>query len=317
MGLLSAVLVWEIRRIIDDKVLIKQVLDGDNLLMNVFPFVSRKTQSDLLSSPEQNALQIAIGHLLPPGWASQQSESAIDGMYDFIDNKEQETPNLALDLAPLFAALKGKQGRKAIRSMVDGLPNCPGMRAMPQPGLFGLPSCLPAGMSRRQVANQIQKGLNRELSKRLRGMGNTQVFGVEELEKILPKNPEEEEPASLTKRFQDFRKSIIQTRRMSWILWGVALLLLALMLYMAGTSSTGIALWLGWPFAIGGIAVFGISYLILMRIRKQFQGAGQPVALQTWLEMPLGLWERRVRIWSGGLLAVGVVLLLIGYLMPA
>ncbi|MGB0385422.1 MAG: NfeD family protein [Ardenticatenaceae bacterium] len=314
---LSAVLVWEMRRLIDDKALIKQVLDGDTILTEVFPFVTRKTQTELLSEPEQSALQTAIGHLLPAGWASQQTEGALEALYQFVDDKEQAAPDLALDLGPLFSALKGKEGRKAIRSLVEGIPNCPGMRAMPQPGLFGLPSCLPVGMSRRQVANQIQKGLNKELSKRLRPIGKTSVFGVAELEKLIPNTSQEEEPPSLQSRFQDFRKSIVQTRRMSWILWLVALIALALTLYFAGAVGTGIALWLGWPLAITGLAVLGVSFLILMRIRNQFAGPGQPKALGEWLEVPLGLWERRVRIWSGGFVLVGVVLLLIGYFVPA
>jgi len=314
--LLISVLVWEIRRIVDDRDFVKHILNGDTLLRDVFPFVARKTPTEMLSKPEQESFKTAIGYLLPEEWASQQSDQALDAIYDFLNDKKQESPNLALDLNPLFTALRGKEGRKAIRSMVDGLPNCSGRRAMPQPGLFGLPSCVPPGVNRRQITNQIQKGLTRELKKRLKGMGNVSEFGIEQLDQILPQNPEEESK-NLSERFQEFRKSIIQTRRVSWILWAVAILTLLLIVYMVRTSVTQIALWLGWPIAISALLIFGVSYLILMRIRSQYQGPGAVTPVAAWLEVPLGLWERRVRIWSGGLLAAGILLLLAGYLIPA
>ena len=314
--LLISVLVWEIRRIVEDRDFVKHILNGDTLLRDVFPFVARKTPTELLSKSEQDSFKTAIGYLLPEEWASQQSNQALDAIYDFLNDKKQESPNLALDLNPLFTALRGKEGRKAIRSMVDGLPNCSGRRAMPQPGLFGLPSCIPPGINRRQVTNQIQKGLMRELNKRLKGMGNVSVFGVSELDKILPQTSDDG-PKGLAERFQEFRKSIVQTRRVSWILWAVAILTLLLILYLVRSSVTQMALWLGWPIAISALLIFGVSYLILMRIRNQFQGAGGMTPVASWMEIPLGLWERRVRIWSGGLLATGIVLLLAGYFIPA
>ena len=314
--LMISVLVWEIRRIVDDREFVKHILNGDTLLRDVFPFVARKTPTEMLSKPEQDSFKVAIGYLLPENWASEQTNQALDAIYDFLNDKKQESPNLALDLNPLFTALKGRDGRKAIRSMVDGLPNCPGRRVMPQPGLFGLPSCVPPGMNRRQITNQVQKGLIRELNKRLKGMGNISEFGIEQLDKILPQNPEEESK-SLSERFQEFRKSIIQTQRVSWILWAVALLTLLLIVYMASASAPLIAWWVGWPIAISALVIFIVSYLILMRIRNQYQGSGAVTPVASWLEIPLGLWERRVRIWSGGLLAAGIVLLLVGYFIPA
>ncbi len=314
--LMISVLVWEIRRIVDDREFIKHILNGDTLLRDVFPSVARKTPTEMLSKPEQDSFKTAISYLLPENWASEQTNQALDAIYDFLNDKKQESPNLALDLNPLFTALKGKEGRKAIRSMVDGLPNCPGRRAMPQPGLFGLPSCVPPGVNRRQITNQVQKGLIRELNKRLKGMGNISEFGIEQLDKILPQNPEEESKG-LGERFQEFRKSMVQTQRVSWVLWSVALLTLLLIGYMASTSITQIAVWLGWPLAISALVIFAVSYLILMRIRSQYQGSGSVTPVASWLEVPLGLWERRVRIWSGGLLAAGVILLLVGYFVPA
>lgn len=315
--LLISVLVWEIRRIVDDREFIKHILNGDTLLRDVFPFVARKTPTEMLSKPEQESFKTAIDYLLPESWAGQQTDQALDAIYDFLNDKKQESPNLALDLNPLFTALKGKDGRKAIRSMVDGLPNCPGRRVMPQPGLFGLPSCVPQGVNRRQITNQVQKGLIRELNKRLKGMGNISEFGIEQLDQILPQNPEEEESKGLAERFQEFRKSIIQTRRVSWILWAVAILTLLLIVYMASASITQIAWWVGWPIAISALLIFAVSYLMLMRIRNQYKGPGAVTPVASWLEVPLGLWERRVRIWSGGLLAAGIVLLLVGYFIPA
>ncbi|MDQ4077749.1 MAG: hypothetical protein M3220_16065 [Chloroflexota bacterium] len=307
-----AALLWAVRRVIEDKALVKRVLDGEVLLTRIFPATARKSETDLLSEQEREVLTLAMDEVLPPGWATAQSNQAIEAIYTFVEDKKQPYPALAIDLAPALTALEGKEGRRAIGAIVDTLPNCPGRsRTPPPPGMFGLPSCIPAGMNRRQVVTQVQRALSREITQRLRPVrGN--VLGYEELEALVPSKPGQKEPR-VRKAFQDLRQSIVQMRRLSWLLLLIAIASLALALFFVNPTLPEAALWLGWPLLISGLAIFIVSFLLMMRLRRRLYGPGSPVALQEWLSEPIGLWRRQLWLWGGVLLVVGAVLVIAGY----
>lgn len=310
--LLAAVLLFELMRLIYDKPLIKRVLDGQVLLTKIFPFFARKTETETLSEPEQVALQGAMTELVPAEWATQQTEKALDALYSFVEDKKQDYPALAIELGPLFSALRGKPGRRAIRELVDSLPNCPGRRVIPKPGFLGLPECVPPQMKRSQFAAQIQKSISTQLGKNLRRFGKNAVIGVEELQNILPQQPGQP-GRDIPKSFQELRTSIVRMRYLSWGLWVVALLMLGLTIYLANPFSNAvIATWLGWPLLIAGILVLAISLIMQWRQKRQINESVRAATVAEWLSEPLGLWHWRIRLWAGGLATVGIVSVVVG-----
>jgi hypothetical protein len=310
--LLVAVLLFELMRLIYDKPLIKRVLDGQVLLTQIFPFFARKTESSTLSEPEQVALKGAMTELVPAEWATQQTENALEAVYSFVENKEQDYPALAIELGPLLSALKGKPGRRAIRELVNGLPNCPGRRFTPKPGFLGLPECIPPQMKRSQLTGQIQKSISKQLKNSLRHFGKNPVIGVEELQQMLPQ-PAGDQARDIPKSFQELRTSLVRMLYLSWGLWLIALITLGLTVYLANPFSNAvIATWLGWPLLIAGIIVLTISLVMQWRQKRQINDSVRAAAIAEWLSEPLGLWHWRIRIWSGGLATVGIVSVVVG-----
>ncbi len=312
-----AILLWEVLRLIQDRALIKQVLDGQLLLTRIFPATARASETQVMAPREREALQVAMEQLLPPGWATGQSDRALESLYTFVDDKKQVVPDLAIELEPLMSALRSKEGRQAIGALVDTLPNCPGRtRTPPAPGLFGLPSCVPAGMNRRQVVVQVQKALTKELDNRLRPVSRNYVLGVSELASIVPAREGGERP-DLLKGLVDLRKSVSQMRLLRWILLGVAILGVVLATSFADASTSEALLWIGWPLLTTGIVLLVVLLVIMWRLRSRLYGPESPVAVQEWLTPPLALWQKRLRLWAGGLALVGIVLLIAGNVMGA
>lgn len=307
-----AVLLVVLLRLVYNRALIKRTLDGQVLLAEVLPAVARRTETERLAEGEQQILQVAMQRLLPEGWASTQSSQAIDSVYAFVGNKEQPYPELAIDLDPLLTALSSREGRDAIGAYVDQLPNCPGMTRQPPPGLFGLPACVPVGMRRGQMIRQMQKQLDKELSRRLRPVTVNGVLPFEGIEQIVPTRPGEERP-NVRKGFTELRDSLVQMRRLAWILAAVIVVGLGAALFFAQPLTPAIvATVLGWPLAGAGLAVLIISLIIMWRVNRQLLGPTQPAAVRAWLAEPLRVWREHLWLGGGTLLAIGVILLIVG-----
>lgn len=307
-----AILLLEMLRLIFDRALLKRVLAGDFLLGQLLPSMARYSEDRALSSEERTGLHGAMQHLLPTDWATGQTDSALDAIYDFVGDKEQPYPQISLELDPLLRALQGKPGQQAIRHLVDGLPNCPGKRAMPTPGLFGLPSCVPSQMSRRRLTAEIQKNIRRTVNTRLRGIRGAKVLDIEQLERLT--NQSHDETSIVRQRFNDLRKSLVRTRYISVGLWVGAILGICLLIYLVGLSSVSVyGAWLGWPAIVISIVLIAAFFFIPRNLRKQLDSLGEGEAVEKWLAEPIRLWQRRMAVWWGSLLVVGIVLLALAY----
>ena len=306
-----AVILLELRRLIQDQPLVKRLLDGQRLLGEILPATARTSPTVALTTEESNVLRNAMQLLLPAGWASGESDKAIDEIYRFLNDESIALPDLNIEIGPLLEALDGKPGREAIGSIVDTLPNCPGRsRTPPPPGLLGLPSCVPVEMSRRQMVRQVQKSISKQLTKYLRRTGTGTSLGVEELEAVLPAQQESGEPVDLVGGMLDLRRGVKQVRRFGLVAGIVTLVALGLAIEFSGLGGWGLATVAGWPLAVTGVAVLIITLVLIWRMRSQFRQV--PAAVQQWLGTVFTLIQRRLLIWSAALVVLGAILLLVG-----
>ncbi|MCB0076830.1 MAG: hypothetical protein KDD73_05350 [Anaerolineales bacterium] len=307
----SSVVLLELRRLVQDRPLIKRLLDGQRLLADIFPATARSTPTQPLTGNEQEVLRNAIHRLLPAGWATGESDKAVDAIYAYLDDDTMDEPDLAIELGPLLSAIDGREGREAFGSIIDTLPNCPGRsRTPPPPGLLGLPSCVPEGMSRRQVVRQVQKSLSREVTKYLRRSGSGSTLSLAELQNVLPTENAQGETANLRDGLFDLRRGVKQVRRFSWIMPLIAVAAIALALEFSGIEGWKMVTVAGWPLLVTGIVVLIILAVLAFRLRGQF--AKMNAAVRAWLGAVVTMVQRRLLIWSAALIVIGAVLLLVG-----
>lgn len=101
--------------------------------------------------------------LLSPLWVEESLVEMTDDVFDWLQNEEAATPDIAISLEPVAEILHGDQGALTLLPLLERTPPCAEGGVPPALVAGGLPACLPQGadvtLIAAQSASQIAGGL--------------------------------------------------------------------------------------------------------------------------------------------------------------
>ena len=111
-----------------------------------------------------NALPVSMQRdvvktIVPPGWLEQTTGSIIQQMLDWLNSNQSFPPNLTVDFRPIKDRLQGPPAQQVAGDITTQIPAC-AVGQSPNLSFDRLPECLPEGVDRTLVSDQIESALS-------------------------------------------------------------------------------------------------------------------------------------------------------------
>ena len=323
-------------RVVTDRDAIKAALSQlDDVLVEAVPSIVARTLEEQARQQglaqlelDEAVIEEAISQLLPPGWLDSQTESVVDTIYDVLETGDTEGAEINIDARPLLERLQGEPGKQVIATIIQSLPPCT------QPltpdllnGDVKIPACVPSEIPQAQIVEQVHTQFVQTLTQNPQIMEQAGLITVPigELMTQSSNNPELQQARDQLQRVQRIFKL---AQRWSWTLWIIPLGSLFLILLLAVRSLRELGHWWGWPLLLTAVSVFIITFILptisqaMLGITTASFPAGE-IALSTQrltrqiFNSITDVWLNRVYLQAGIMLVAGLILLLIGFIVPA
>ncbi len=333
-----ALIVQPLIHVVTDRDAIKTALsDLDEVIVEAMPsFVARTLEEQARQQGleqlniDEAIIEAAIDDLLPPGWLDAQTESVVDTIYDVLESGDTEDAEINVDARPLLERLRGESGKQLITTIVESLPPC--TEPLTPDLLTGdgnIPACIPPEIPQTEIVERAHAQFVQTLDQnpQIAEQAGLISIPIGELMTTSPDNPNSELEQA-REQLQQLQRTFTLARRWSWTLWLIPLGSLILILLLTVRSLKEFGHWWGWPFTITAVIVFLITFILPTLSQLVLQtavsstpaaeiaGAAQKLTGQVFDSISR-VWLNRVYFQAGIMFAIGLILLLIGFLIPA
>jgi hypothetical protein len=265
---------------------------------------------------DEAALDAAFDVVVPPGYIDGLTETAVDGLYDYLETGDPAQATLALDVKPMIDRLQGEPGRQATLALAQSLPPCEQSLSPEQiqAGQIELDNCLPPNVPAETAALMLHQAIVDGLNE------NPQVIGegVVRLNLFEASQMNQQQLAQA----QRIQRTFVFLQRWSWSLWFIPLLSLMIIFTLAVRSVSQWGHWWGWPLLLAGLFAFILAAMVpavlLVYSRTAMaitaDGGLTVAAMSGRLAQSLSdLWLRRVLIQAGLLGFIGLGFVIMGF----
>lgn len=326
-----ALFIVSLSGILTDRETMKEIVSGADewVLENVPAFAANAIQQQAVQfglpdiDVDENAIQEAVGLLLPSTWVDEQTGAIVDALYDFLDSGDVGAAVVVLDIAPFLAQLRGEAGLQLVTVLLDNFPTCTQTTSELIWGVLSntveVPRCLPQEVNRQAFAQNMHTAVMQTIDQNPELLAQAGRFEVN----LLTNSANQvtlEQQAQLQRTYQLYQT----TKSFAWMLWLLPLGCLLLLLLLTARSVRSLALWLGWPLALAGLFAIGLVLLLPFLLAPMVETAVTSPEIQAWtlplddlirgtIQSATEIWLTRV-FWQAGLMMIiGVVLLIIGF----
>jgi hypothetical protein len=323
LSAVAALFVVNLAATITNRQAFKQAVDlepfvranGPQILADTIQDVAR--QQGVSVQVDATLMRQVVDGLIPPGWIDATADTAVDGLYDYLETGDMGRAVVTLDARPLVERFRGDAGRQAMLLVTQSLPVCADPLAGfdLQSGRFYLPNCVPQLVPVPQASQLLHTTLVATIDVNPDRVAQAGALRISLLD------PARTPPETMT-QLQRLR-AIFQWSRWAWLLWLIPLGCLFLLLLLVVRSWREWGQWWGWPMLLAGALGLFIGVLLPALLTAYFRTAVPPTTdtlnlatgriARAMLEYLSGLWLRRVYIQAGVLLALGALLALIGF----
>lgn len=122
-------------------------------------YVDLSSALSQLSALPAETQRTIVAAALPPGWLERSAADALRDFFAWLASGDAPPPEIPIDLRPIKDRLQGPPGQDMARTIVAAIPDCaPGQSV--SLSLDRLPECLPAGLDREIVIEQVVSALD-------------------------------------------------------------------------------------------------------------------------------------------------------------
>lgn len=307
-------------RVLTNREALKEALALDLLLRQALPgfignVVEQQARAQGLPVPELDTatLSDAILDTFPAGWLDEVTETAVDGILDYLASGNPEQAVLTIDIAPVLAQWQGEIGQQAVLEIVQTLPLCTNLAAFDLSS-GTLPTCVPPGVPLEELAIQLHSVIGSSIL--------PPIVGASALVRLPLISAEMLTVEQMALFVQVQRLYTLATQ--SWRLWLLPLLSLLTITLLAVRSLTGWGYWWGWPMAAAGFIalllalvlpalVTGMMRTVVGAAPGSLTAVWQPLLQQGIIALSVA-WGRRVLLQAGGVLVLGLIFVSYGFL---
>jgi hypothetical protein len=306
-----------------DRETVKSVLNLEPLVREAVPVLladslrrSAAERGLAVDQIDEAVLTTAFDVVVPPGYIDELAETAVDGLYDYLETGDPNQATLTLDVTPMIDRLRGEPGQQAALSVVESLPPCeaPLTPEQLQAGQVLPNNCVPPNVPLETAALTLHQAMVDVLEE------NPQVIG----DGIVRLNLFESGQVSQAQleQVQRVQRTFVFWQQWGWTLWLISLLCLALIFTLAVRSVSQWGHWWGWPLLLAGLltlilaAMIPAVLLVYSRtaVTVTADGGITLAAMSRRLAQNLSdLWLRRVLIQSGIMSIIGLGFVVLGF----
>jgi hypothetical protein len=307
-----------------DRDTVKSVLNLEPVVRETVPVLLadalRRSATDrglAVDLVDEAALEAAFDVVVPPGYVDELTETAVDGLYDYLETGDPDQATLDLDVQPMLDRLQGEPGQQAAVALVQSLPLCadPLTPEQLQAGQVLPDNCVPPNVPTETAALILHQAMVDALNE------NPQIIG----EGVLRLNLFESGQVNQARleQVQRIQRIFVFLQRWGWTLWLIPLLSLALIFTLAVRSLSQWGHWWGWSLLLAGLLALILAtmvpavLLVYSRTAVAFTADGglTLAAMSSRLAQSLSdLWLRHVLIQSGIMTFIGLAFVIMGFI---
>lgn len=308
-------------RILTNREALKEALALEVLLRQALPgvignVVEQQARAQNLPVPQldTDTLSDAILDTFPAGWLDEVTETAVDGVLNYLSTGNPEQAVLTIDVSPVLTQWQGEMGQQAVLEIVQTLPICT------DPAAFDLssgtlPTCVPPGVPIEEMAIQLHSVIGSSILPPIVGASALVRLPLLSAETLTAGQ------LSILQRVQ--RLYALATQ--SWRLWLLPLFSLMAITLFAVRTLANWGYWWGWPMAAAGFIALMLALvlpaLVTGVVRTAVSAAPTPGSLtavwQPFLQQGIialsVAWGRRVLLQAGGILVLGLIFVSYGF----
>ncbi len=316
--------------VVADREIIKDSLSNlDRLVVEAVPAIVAQTLEEQARQRglapinlDEALLQQSMETLLPPGWIEDQTDTAVDTVYDLLEGGDLDSATLEIDTTPLLDRFRGAPGLAIVGTIIDSLPAC---TAPTNPAeLLGpdvtIPACMPPGIPNEQITQEVHTRLVQTMNSNPQFLGE---FGVVRVPLFSPEQQAQNETlVQAREQLLRWQRNFSLAQRWGWLLWLLPVGCLLLITLLAVRSWTEWGHWWGWPLL--GTAVFVLFVALILPaittyLLRQMPPDPNLVTIsirQTGVRLVTAVtdtWLGRVYLQAGIMLVAGVFFVLLGF----
>jgi hypothetical protein len=331
-----AMLVVPLVRVVTNRDAVKAVVaELDEVIIAAVPSFVTQTLEEQARQQGLGQLNIdevmmeeAIDALIPPEWMAAQTETAVDAVYDVLESGNSENADIEIDTRPLLERIRGEPGKQVFATIVDGLPTCtePVAAVSLVEGDVTIPSCIPSELPRELLVEQVHAQFVQALDE------NPEIMGQAGLVTIpigqLAGNQQNSELVQVRAQLERLNRQFMLAKRWIWILWVIPAGCLFLILLLVVRSVRSFGSWWGWPLAITAVIVLLLSFIFPTLLSALLKTAVIPAGAgiiaisaqdftKSLVDSVTDAWLNKVTVQAAFMFAIGLILILIGFLIQA
>ncbi|MBK8985109.1 MAG: hypothetical protein IPM39_03355 [Chloroflexi bacterium] len=317
-----ALLVVNAAHVLTNRAALKEALALDALLRQTLPgvitgVVEEQARAQGLPAPDLDTavLAEAILNTLPPGWLEQVTETAVDGLLDYLETGDPARAIITVDVTPVMTQWQGEVGREAVLAIVQSLPTCTDLSFLDLTS-GDIPTCVPPGIPVEELAIQLYSVVSSTVLPQI--VGATAVVQIP----LLSAGTLDANQLAALQRLQQWYALAAQ----AWLVWLLPLACLLLIALLAVRSAADWGYWWGTPMAAAGLISLLLAVALpavgLWWMRTAVAAPSASAGLnafwgafaQQGVFSLTVLWGRRMLWQAGSLLLVGLVFVSYGFL---
>lgn len=316
--------------VVADREIIKDSLSNlDSLVVEAVPAIVAQTLEEQARQRglapinlDEALLQQSMETLLPPGWIEDQTDTAVDTVYDLLEGGDLDSATLEIDTTPLLDRFRGAPGLAIVGNIIDSLPAC--TAPINPADLLGpdvtIPACMPSGIPTEQITQEVHTRLVQTLDSNPQ---LTSEFGLVRVPLFSPEQQAQNETlVQAREQLLRWQRTFSLAQTWGWLLWLLPIGCLLLIALLAVRSVSELGHWWGWPLL--GTAGFVLFVALIFPAITTFllrQLPADPTTIATSLQQT-GLrlvtavtdtWLGRVYLQAGLMLVAGVFFVLLGF----
>ena len=314
----TAVLFSTFSNVITSRDAMKRVVaEVDDLLVKSAPLLIAQSineqarQQGLPEVPlDAQQLEAAIKTLLPPGWIEQQSETAVDVLYDALETGDIENAQLSIQTEPLRQQLEGEAGVQFVNTIIAGFPACEVGAPLPDIQNGEIPACIPAGLNSEQMVEEVHQQVVTAVNNNPQFLGEDGIVTIP----LFPVGSIDEQN-EIQAQFAQLQQNFQLLKQWSWTIWLIPMGCLFFILLFAIRSWGELGRWWGWPLVCAALATFMLTFafpelsvLGLGLIDTQANAEIMMLVAQNIVQTLQIVWLSRVYVQAGIMLGLGTVL---------